>query len=1196
MSLAAGQTLSFYEILGPLGAGGMGEVYRARDTRLEREVALKVLPDELADDEERLRRFEREAKTLASLNHPNVAGIHGMDQVGDVCFIAMELVPGEDLSDRVARGPLPVAEAVEVCRQIAAGLEAAHAAGVVHRDLKPANVRLTPDGRVKLLDFGLAKPIQDEDATLVGTESILATQAGMALGTPPYMSPEQARGQEVSRATDVWAFGCVLFECLTGKRAFAGDSHVDVLAAIVTRDPDWQALPEETPGRVREVLRRAFVKDPAERTLSIADAGTEILEAFASRPVPGVNQEPVRPSTPFVGRDAEREQILELIDAAAQGRGGLVLLGGEPGVGKTRLAEQLLADGRERGMLVLKGHAYEEDGAPFITSVEILEDMMRLLPQQDLREMLGSNASELARLLPELRRRFPDIPEPEDLPAEQQRRYLFNSVLEFIGRASRVVPMIMLLDDLHWADESSLLLLEHLAPHLEEVPVFMVATYRDVELEVGKPFAKTLARLVRQNLGRRISIRRFAEADVAHLIAALGEQEPPPELTAAIFRETEGNPFFVTEVFEHLVEEGLLFDAEGKWRADLDVAALHVPEGVRLVIGRRLERLDEGTPKVLTLAATIGLRFDLAVVERAVGDADAVLDALEEAEAARLVAPVEGRREPRYEFVHALVRHTLLSALSVPRRQRLHLRVGEAMEHVYRTRLEERSGDIAHHLYQSGAAADGEKTRRFLGLAARRALDASAADKALILVDRALEEDEDLERGERAGLLYLRGVAHRTLGDWKAAAADWEPALPVLEAEGKAEIVAEICDSMTLQRMWDNEVEGARELIERGLRAVGDEPSAWRCRFLSSLGHAHSNDGDHDSAERFTTEAIALAEELGDEKLLAGAFVGRLYQGEHWVRVRMQAEVGERAIEVARRSGSAWDLATVMGAALMGNVASGRCERAEELVAELLPLALRTGHLGGEVHAILYPAIFHVQRGELEAARSSFESCIERWREVELPWTSVVLAMAGLVELWLGERERCLALMEEAVNHEVTRTYSGYERAHLFLARAYLDHPEAAALMHEQSHRLPVAGIENPVGRWITGIATVEAAVLLGEPDVAAALHPCMTQLLEAGTLFPWMLGLTERFAGIAAAAGEQWDVAERHFETALRQAAEMPHRVEAPHVQRWYAHMLLQRDAAGDPARARALLDSARASYDELGMGMYAEFVESMR
>ena len=250
MSLTTGQSLSFYEILAPLGAGGMGEVYLARDTRLEREVAIKVLPEELADDDERLRRFEREAKTLASLNHPNVAGIHGVDQEADVCFLALELVPGEDLAMRLERGRLPLDEALDVCRQIAEGLEAAHEAGVVHRDLKPANVRVTPSGEVKVLDFGLAKPIQlkaSKDGTTTSeSDSFLVTSEGMVLGTPTYMSPEQARGKPVDRRTDIWAFGCVLYECLTGKRAFQGDAFSDLIVSILEREPDLGALPKAT--------------------------------------------------------------------------------------------------------------------------------------------------------------------------------------------------------------------------------------------------------------------------------------------------------------------------------------------------------------------------------------------------------------------------------------------------------------------------------------------------------------------------------------------------------------------------------------------------------------------------------------------------------------------------------------------------------------------------------------------------------------------------------------------------------------------------------------------------------------------------------------------------------------------------------------------------------------------------------------
>ena len=259
MTLASGQTLNHYEILGPLGAGAMGEVYRAKDTRLEREVAIKVLPEELADDEERLRRFEREAKALAALNHPSVATIYGVDRVEDVYYFALELVPGEGLDVRLGRGPLPVEEALGVCRQIAAGLEAAHAAGVVHRDLKPGNVHVTPDGAGQA-----ARLRARQGGRRRGRDGFAAhAEAGRVLGTPSYMSPEQARGEAVGTGTDVWALGCVLFECLSGVRPFDRPSLAALLASILVDSPRVdgaargdaavgaraaRALPREGPG------------------------------------------------------------------------------------------------------------------------------------------------------------------------------------------------------------------------------------------------------------------------------------------------------------------------------------------------------------------------------------------------------------------------------------------------------------------------------------------------------------------------------------------------------------------------------------------------------------------------------------------------------------------------------------------------------------------------------------------------------------------------------------------------------------------------------------------------------------------------------------------------------------------------------------------------------------------------------------
>lgn len=278
MPLSPGSTLSHYSILGPLGAGAMGEVYRARDTKLGREVAIKVLPEHFADEPERLKRFEREAKTLASLNHANVAQIFGVDQVGDTCFLVLELVPGESLEARLKRGPLPLDEALDVCRQIAEGLEAAHDAGVIHRDLKPANVVLTPEGRVKILDFGLAKPA-NEGHSGSSTDSVLSTEAGRLLGTPTYMAPEQARGKAIDKRVDVWAFGCVLYECLTAKRAFAGETLTDVLGAVLHSQADLSALPPSTPRRVRELVEGCFAKDPRRRLRDIGQARLEIERA-----------------------------------------------------------------------------------------------------------------------------------------------------------------------------------------------------------------------------------------------------------------------------------------------------------------------------------------------------------------------------------------------------------------------------------------------------------------------------------------------------------------------------------------------------------------------------------------------------------------------------------------------------------------------------------------------------------------------------------------------------------------------------------------------------------------------------------------------------------------------------------------------------------------------------------------------------
>jgi eukaryotic-like serine/threonine-protein kinase len=292
MPIPPGTKLGSYQITGAIGAGGMGEVYQAHDTKLGRDVAIKVLPEAFAHDPERLSRFQREAKMLASLNHPNIAHIYGLEENAGASYLVMELVPGDTLADRIKRsGAIPVDEAINIAKQMAEALEAAHEKGIIHRDLKPANVKVTPDGKVKVLDFGLAKAFTDDgssqDIDNSPTLSMGATMQGVILGTPAYMSPEQARGKSVDRRTDIWAFGVVVYEMLTGEQLFGGETFTDTLAQVITREPDWELVPT----RMRRLLRWCLVKDPKKRLRDITD-GMALVEDEPDQKIPsGVRKE-----------------------------------------------------------------------------------------------------------------------------------------------------------------------------------------------------------------------------------------------------------------------------------------------------------------------------------------------------------------------------------------------------------------------------------------------------------------------------------------------------------------------------------------------------------------------------------------------------------------------------------------------------------------------------------------------------------------------------------------------------------------------------------------------------------------------------------------------------------------------------------------------------------------------------------------
>ena len=642
-------------------------------------------------------------------------------------------------------------------------------------------------------------------------------------------------------------------KCWPERTPSNGRVTAGTMAAILREPhPPVGQYAKDTSETVRVALDRLLAKEPNDRYQSFLDVRTDlrqlqqgagaILMTSAAAPSPSGR-------TPYVGRESERAEARRHLEQAIEGHGGVLLLGGEPGVGKTRLAEELLLEARQRGCLALTGRCYEMEGTPpFIPWVEIVQRSMRVVPAAAFRDALGDAASEVAKLVPELRQRFQDIPPPVELPPEQQRRYLFSNFLAFVEHAARVSPHVILLDDLHWADESTLLMLQHVAQHASEIPLLIVGTYREVDLEVARPFAKMLEALTRQRLAHKLPLHRLPEAGVGDMLRALSGQIPPNDLVAAIFTETEGNPFFVEEVFQHLSEEGRLFDEKGQWRADLRVEDLEVPEGIRLVIGRRVERLSPEAGRVLTTAAVVGRSFDLALLE-ALGDAegDALLTALEEAEAAKLIQTVSSWREVRWEFAHGLIRQTLESSLSLPRRQRAHLRVAEATEQVYGDRVDRYAADVAHHLFQAGIAADLERTVSYLTLAGDQALDAGGFEEALGDFDRALSLDPAGDE-VRAGLLFKRGAARRGLGKWDEAIAEWTQALTLFEETADTASVAATCLELGFAHMWTMRASESLASTRRGLEAVGAEPSPQRCHLLAQLAWSLSSALELDSA------------------------------------------------------------------------------------------------------------------------------------------------------------------------------------------------------------------------------------------------------------------------------------------------------------------------------------------------------------
>ena len=744
-------------------------------------------------------------------------------------------------------------------------------------------------------------------------------------------------------------------------------------------------------------------------------------------------------------------------------------------------------------------------------------------------------------------------------------------------------------------------MLQHLAQQIDAIPFLIVGTYRDVELDVTKPFAKVLEALLRERQATRLPLRRLPEAEVGTLLEALGGQPPPTGLARTIYRETEGNPFFVEEVFQHLSEEGRLFDDAGQWRTDLRMEDLQVPEGVRLVIGRRLERVSDETRRALTVAAVIGRHFDLRVLEAAAADIDAdrLLDALEEAEKAQLISSKASSRVVRYIFAHELIRQTLADNLSLPRRQRLHARVAEAVERVHGAAIEKHASQIAHHLYQSGLAADPDKTLRYLVLAADQALASSGFEEALRHVDVALSMEEGPQGVGRADLLAKRGHALRSLGRAEECLTEWRRAIDLYTEFDQLASLTTLCVDAAYILTYQDRAAEALDICGRGLAVAGGEPSAARCRLSGAAGYSRALAGDYRRGASLLARAIQEAEMLDDPRLLGELYGYRARMSYYYGLAHETVEACEHglaALDALETASDSWQTTTVRAMSLYAYRLLGRNRDVLEAGPAVRSIADRLGH-----HAALF--LDDLSRrtatgsvtGNLEQFETFGREAINTFgRGVQMGWMGHwFLGYACFLQ---GRWDEALESLETAVQQNTWDAFTDLSWGVLLVVKAYAGHADVLQLWGERRVHLPVPGEPALLGRRALAVVGVEALAIAGARAEAAALHPLVVEYAANGTISSLFPGApTENYAGIAAAAGEQWDVAQQHFETALRQAHEMPDTVAHPEVRRWYAAMLIERCADGDRVKARTLLGEAIEMYHTIGMPKHVEMAQQM-
>lgn len=934
------------------------------------------------------------------------------------------------------------------------------------------------------------------------------------------------------------------------------------------------ALVEELgiePGRELRELEKAILRqDPS---LDLVPTGEEASKApAASRGI-------------FVGRDAELAELLTDLEAALAGRGRLCLLVGEPGIGKSRLADELIHHAKGRGVRVLVGRCWEAGGAPaYWPWVQSLRVYIREVESQALRDELGAGAVELAQILPELGEIFPDLLAPASLEPEAARFRLFDATARFLRNASAHRPLLLVLDDLHAADPSSLLLLQFLTRELASTRMLVVGAYRDVDPTPGQSLTETLAEITREPVTRRLRLRGLSERDVATYVESTASELASHELVAALHEQSEGNPFFVGETVRLLALEGLQSERPG--------AGIAIPQSVRDVITRRLAHLSKECNHVLVLASVLGREFAADALARLARiSEDELLDVLDEAVSVRVVSDVPGG-PGRLRFAHVLIRDALYEGLTTARRVRLHRAAVDAFETLYGDEPGPHFAELAHH---SLAASDFENGLKYAVLAADHAFALLAYEEASRLYQTALKALDRARRSDetaRCHLLLSLGEAESRAGNAAAAKHAFLDAAGIARRLSLAHELARAAAGYGGRIAFGRAADDDRlvPMLEEGLAAVPEEDVELRARLLARLAGALRDDHSRDRRDALSREAVELARRTGSDAALAYALDGRVGAIVAPDTVAEVMALGTELREVAERIGDGERLIAAHSHRLIAKVLVGDVRGAEAEVGAASRIARELRQPAHLWSVCTERAMLALAAGRLSEA----EELVEQARALgERAQRDAAIPVYRLQRYTLCDFHGAVGDVESAIRDLVAaypaRAVFCCTLAHLYARLGRLEEAKRVFddLAEDDFSVLPFDQ------EWLYAMSLLaETCTLLGNREAARVLYRLLLPYaaLNAVDVTEGFAGSSSRYLGMLASTMSRLDEAARHLEDAVAMNERMGARPWLAHAQHDYARVLLVRDTPGDRKRAHESVESAVATYRELGMETHAE------